>query len=106
MGAILILAIATLFAPRGGFGKAMLLFNAIIILLCFVLAARWSALPPDYNEWGISHKPAGLPMFVGFALLASSLVLAWKCFQRRPPPIPAAPHHEVAPSRRSPGISA
>ena len=81
MGLVLILAIATPFVPRGGFGKAMLLFNAIIILLCFGLAARWSALPPDYNEWGIPHNPPGLPMFFGFTLLASSLVLAWKCFR-------------------------
>ena len=52
----LIYAVATLFAPKGGFGKAVLLLNALIIFVCFKVAAKWSALPPEYNEWGMRQQ--------------------------------------------------
>ena len=80
----LIYAVATLFAPKGGFGKALLLLNALIIFLCFIVAAKWSAMPPEYNEWGMQQRSPDDMRFVGFALLASSLVLACRCFLRRP----------------------
>jgi len=81
---VLIYAVATLFAPKGGFGKAVLLLNALIILLCFKVAAKWSAMPPEYNEWGMRQQSPDAMRFVGFALLASSLVLACRCFLGRP----------------------
>ena len=80
----LIYAVATLFVPKGGFGKAVLLLNALIIFLCFKVADNWSALPPEYNEWGIQQRSPDAMRFVGFAILASSLVLACRCFLRGP----------------------
>ena len=81
---VLIYAVATLFAPKGGFGKAVLLLNALIIFMCFKTAAKWSAMPPEYNEWGMQQQSPDAMRFVGFALLASSLVLACRCFLSRP----------------------
>lgn len=77
---LLILAVANFFAPTGGFGKALLFFNAVIIALCLRLAAVWNARPPEYNEWGIREHPPEIPLFVACALLFSSLFLALRCF--------------------------
>ena len=49
-----------------------------------MVAAKWSAMPPEYNEWGMEQRSPDSIRFVGGALLASSLVLACRCFLRRP----------------------